>query len=657
MRASKRDPRDLTRPKKRKRTCARLICLVYVCVCLIPPASAQYVTFTPEGFENETRSISLATWRVRIGDDMAWASPSYDDSSWEVRSVWSEPESRQVGLLGWEGVGWARIHLTLSPAILNRPVALYIRQHGASEIYLNGERIHQLGRIGEDGEELDAAVMKSIRFSGNTHQVIAVRFSSTTFNEIGTGFQITIFEDSDHTLAQEVRRLRRETSEQMFFTGILLAFAILHLFLFLFNRDLKSNLYFTVYTAFFAATSYVEYTSARLVHRLLVVFLVLSGLRFIYALVYQKLPRRFFIWMVLGGGLVVWALRDYVSAFTPVRAFTLLILVEALRVIAVAIKRRQGGIWIIGVGNLPLVVMAIYEVLMDFRVFSPVITGTFNPTFYGALFPLISMSVYLARDFAATHRRLRARTEELHRLNVELETRVRERTIQLEKRNEFIRDVFGRYVTDEIVANLLESPEGLKVGGETRKVTILLSDLRGFTPLSEALPPEKVVSLINSYLSAMTDVIMDHGGTIDEFLGDGILVIFGAPILRPDDALRAVGCAVEMQSALKAVNRQNRERGLPEIAMGIGINTGEVVVGNIGSERRAKYGVVGSAVNLAARIESCTSGGQILISDTTLRDADSAVQVSQSMQIHPKGFTEMITVHEVCGLAAMSSER
>lgn len=153
---------------------------------------------------------------------------------------------------------------------------------------------------------------------------------------------------------------------------------------------------------------------------------------------------------------------------------------------------------------------------------------------------------------------------------------------QLELRNRFIRDTFGRYVTNEVVASLLDSPEGLQLGGEKRQVTIVMSDLRGFTSLSERLPPEQVVAMVNRYLGTMVEVIMQYQGTINEFIGDAIFVIFGAPIWREDDAQRAVACTVAMQLAMASVNERNRHEGLPVVEMGIGVNTGEVVVGNIG---------------------------------------------------------------------------
>jgi len=222
----------------------------------------------------------------------------------------------------------------------------------------------------------------------------------------------------------------------------------------------------------------------------------------------------------------------------------------------------------------------------------------------------------------------------------------------LEKRNRFIRSTFGRYLSTEVVESLFESPEGLKLGGEKRVVTIMMSDLRAFTALSERLDPEQVVRLLNRYLGRMTDIIMRYQGTIDEFLGDAILTIFGAPIARADDAQRALACATEMQLAMADVNAANLADGLPCIEMGIGLHTGEVVVGNIGSQKRTKYGVVGAPVNLTGRIEACTVGGQILASEATCQAVGAAFAVvGSSLTVHGKGTREPVTVWDIRGVA------
>ena len=214
-----------------------------------------------------------------------------------------------------------------------------------------------------------------------------------------------------------------------------------------------------------------------------------------------------------------------------------------------------------------------------------------------------------------------------------------------------IRTFFSRYLSDEIVAMLLETPEGTKIGSARRKVTILMCDLRGFSSISEQLSPESVVAILNVFLGEMTSVISQYQGTIDEFIGDAILVIFGAPIFRDDDAYRAVACSIAMQLRMDMVNAQLEQLSLPIIAMGIGLNTGEVVVGNIGSQTRTKYAVVGSNVNLTSRIESFTVGGQILISDATLADAgEEIVQVNRKMIVEPKGVKHPIAIYDVGGI-------
>lgn len=222
--------------------------------------------------------------------------------------------------------------------------------------------------------------------------------------------------------------------------------------------------------------------------------------------------------------------------------------------------------------------------------------------------------------------------------------------VNLELRNGFIREVFGRYITDDVVNTLLASPAGLQLGGEKRKITILISDLRGFSSLCERLSPEQVVSILNIYLGAMAEVIERYRGSINEFIGDAILAVFGAPIAGDDHPERAVACALAMQLAMDGVNERLREQGLPALEMGIGVHTGEVVVGNIGSQKRAKYGVVGSHVNLTSRIESYTVGGQVLISESSAHELGDRLTTRRSFQVLPKGAREALTIYDVVGV-------
>ncbi len=221
---------------------------------------------------------------------------------------------------------------------------------------------------------------------------------------------------------------------------------------------------------------------------------------------------------------------------------------------------------------------------------------------------------------------------------------------QLEIRNAFLRQTFGRYLSDEVVSALLESEKGLDISGERRRITVLLTDLRGFTSLTESLAPTGIVSILNNYLATMSAVVHDYGGTVDEFLGDAILAHFGALTTRADDAERAVACAIAMQRAIADVNELNRSRGLPGVEMGIGLATGDVIVGNVGSEKRSKHTAIGSAVNLASRIEGYTLGGEILASEATIEEVAGLVSVDRVREVWPKGFDEPTRVHRVVAI-------
>jgi class 3 adenylate cyclase/CheY-like chemotaxis protein len=234
----------------------------------------------------------------------------------------------------------------------------------------------------------------------------------------------------------------------------------------------------------------------------------------------------------------------------------------------------------------------------------------------------------------------------------ELQRNLAEKNAALDRANQFIRKTFGRYVSEEVAQSVLESPEGLELGGEEREVTILMSDLRGFTALVDRLPPKEVLELLNLYLEAMVDVIGRYQATIIEILGDACLVMCGAPVLCADHADRGVACAIAMQLAMAEVNRRLASRGWPAIEMGIGIHTGRCVAGNIGSEKRSKYAAVGTTINLTSRIESCTVGGQVLITEDTRAKVVAPLRLDGGMLIHPKGLNRSLQVHVVGAIGA-----
>ncbi len=217
----------------------------------------------------------------------------------------------------------------------------------------------------------------------------------------------------------------------------------------------------------------------------------------------------------------------------------------------------------------------------------------------------------------------------------------------LEERDH-IRNSFGRYVDPDFARTLMKHPEAGQLGGSRREAVMLMSDIRGFTSLSENLGPELIVAILNRYFSHMIEIIQGHHGIIVDFYGDAILVFFD-PLDEPlqDTAWRAVRCAFAMQEKMPGVNRELTEQDLPDLAMGIGIHSGQVVVGNIGSRTRTKYGVVGPAVNVTSRIQARAEKGQIIASEAVLEKVKLRVSVIESAEVDLKGVDQPMTLYVI----------
>ena len=219
------------------------------------------------------------------------------------------------------------------------------------------------------------------------------------------------------------------------------------------------------------------------------------------------------------------------------------------------------------------------------------------------------------------------------------------------REKEMIKRAFTRYVAREVVEEILKDPEQLVLSGERREVTVLFCDIRGFTPLAERLSPEQVVGLLNEFYTLMIETTFKHDGTLDKFLGDAVMAIFGAPIAHPDHATRAVKTALDMRSRVAELNERRTAEGKEPLRIGIGVSLGEVVAGTVGTEDRMEYTVIGDTVNLGARLESNAKPGTILISEKTYERVREVVEVVPLGALKVKGKEEEVQVFEVIALA------
>lgn len=217
------------------------------------------------------------------------------------------------------------------------------------------------------------------------------------------------------------------------------------------------------------------------------------------------------------------------------------------------------------------------------------------------------------------------------------------------KEKEQIKDAFRRYVPHQVAEKIFKNPDQYieLLKGTRQKVTILFADIRGFTPLTEKVPAEEIVSLLNEVLTNITRIIFKYEGTIDKFIGDSVMAIFGAPIAHTDDVGRSINAAVEIQKSIEEMNKRRAAESKEIIKVGIGINTGEVVVGNIGAKVRLDYTVIGGAVNLANRLQEVASGGEIIVSENVFNESNVMYKFSESMLIKVKGKETPIKIYRV----------
>ena len=223
---------------------------------------------------------------------------------------------------------------------------------------------------------------------------------------------------------------------------------------------------------------------------------------------------------------------------------------------------------------------------------------------------------------------------------------------QLEARNELLHHIFGKYFSDEVLEKILEDPKGASIGGEKREVAVLISDLRGFSAQAEMMHPDTLTELLDCYFGKMSEIITSLKGTVIEFMGDGILAVFGAPLYNDTLWENAVVAAIQMQNAMEQVNEYARLLGVEDLSMGIGLHCGETFIGNVGSEKMMRYNVIGRTVNVCSRVESVSVGGQVLISGALMKKIDKELDATLLTKVMAKGMTEEIEIYKVNSIGA-----
>ncbi|MCL1813310.1 MAG: response regulator [Treponema sp.] len=246
---------------------------------------------------------------------------------------------------------------------------------------------------------------------------------------------------------------------------------------------------------------------------------------------------------------------------------------------------------------------------------------------------------------------------EVHLLVVAQRVTLEKQAAELKYFNDNLRKAFSTYLSEEVVEEIVSDPTKLQLGGTERHMTALFTDIKNFSGVAESLAPEELVELLNYYLSTMSDVILEHKGTIDKYVGDAIISFFGAPLELSDHALRACNAAILMKRLEEELNSRLAKKGMPSLITRIGINTGEMIVGNMGTQKKMNYTIISNAVNLASRLEGVNKqyGTQILTSEDTVKETQGQILFRQLDRIRVVGINEPVRIYEVLDINADAS--
>lgn len=620
-------------------------------------------------FANDAKTINLSydslpfaldygvKWKYNSIDNHSFSQLNCNDQNWELINPTMYIVDNEK--LKFNGFAWFRLTLSIDSTLVGLPLALEISHYGASEIYIDGKLIHKYGKIGKPGQvdyydPLEIPLVFTFNKSGI--HLIALRYANYNaqknyeqFDDPMAGFEINL---NLANSAIEIKNLNNVVISSLFMmlAGLFFSFSLIHFFMFLLNSSMRSNLYFSIFMfsvtiefvigliSFTVSEVNIQLSSAYfIVVSSVLSFVALSG--FINEL-FSKNKRRFFIVALCGAVCLLFQYlhHDWYGNLTTI--LILFILLEAIIVVINAIRQKVKGAWIIGTGILFFTIFIFTAVI-----FSIVNDNGFsieNSTWVGKIviacliltivsIPL-SMSIYLAWSFSTINKNLSLQLQQvkvLSQKNIEqeqekqrilenkkdeLEAEVLERTAELRQEKKKSDDLLLNILPAEIAEELKQ--KGSAVARDYDKVTVMFTDFKDFTRISEQLTPAELVKEIDFCFSAFDYIIQKHGVEKIKTIGDAYMCVGGLPVPSSTHAQDVVSAALEIRDFMENHNKEKAARGEHQFRIRIGIHTGSVVAGIVGVKKFA-YDIWGDTVNIASRIESSGEPGKVNISGST----------------------------------------
>jgi len=630
--------------------------------------------FKIDSIANEIVLDSL--WKYQSGDDTLWATYEYKDSAWRDRLLTTLDVSKIEKDL-FKGNAWFRLHLSIDSSLRNKTFALLMNQQGASEIYLNGRLLKSFGKVKTAYQEEETYNPKYLpfifQFTNKLNYVIAIRYSNTKafdnyrkFRKADAGFSIHLNTHKD--AVNTVATMGYVRNVFISILAVFLSIAFLHLLLFLFYRRQKSNFFFFLFMIFISmmwlVILYTFSISEEPYSSMQILFYLRMGLSisfcflsiFIYSIFYTQFPK--ISWLVFAFiPLIIFF--DFLQASWSskiISLLNLLILLDVIRNIVRAIIKKKDGAWIIGAGFILFILFFLIVAILGITtnkelIANPgstmafVILGTFVP---GLISIPLSMSIYLARDFAGTNRDLEKQLANVKTLSAKsieqerekqrilknqkekLEVMVIERTKELasekEKTEELLLNTLPLKVVNELKENGVSEPENFE------NVTVYFSDIVGFTNISSKLEPKKLIQELNEIFTAFDDIMTKNNCERIKTIGDAYLAVSGMPKKNKNHAENMANAAVEIKHYLEKRNESSEI----DWQTRIGIHTGNVVGGIVGV-RKYIYDVFGDTINTASRMESNSEPMRINVSETTYEILKGKHPFIEREAIHVKG--------------------